>query len=183
MDELTRTLITNICSTDHQVQNDAFFAIIAATDQPVDWAYEAWDGLLADLRDKDNHIRAISAQLLCNLAKSDPQKRMLKDFAALLTLTKDERFVTARHCMQALWKVGVAGAEQQQIFVDGMAGRFSECISEKNGTLIRADILQSMRNVYDSTHAESIHQKALTLIESEDDEKYRKKYAAIWKHA
>ena len=52
----------------------------------------------------DNHNRAIAAQVLCNLAKSDPQYRMLKDFGALLAVIKDERFVTARHCMQAVKK-------------------------------------------------------------------------------
>lgn len=183
MDQTTRAQLTNIHSTDSALQNEAYASLIAATDQPVDWAYEAWDGLVADLRDKDNHIRAIAAQLLCNLAKSDPQQRILKDFAALLNVTRDERFVTARHCMQVLWKVGVAGDSQQQAYIEGLAGRFAECISEKNCTLIRFDIIQSLRNVYDITHAEDIHQKALALIETETDEKYRKKYAGVWKKA
>lgn len=182
MDETTRTLLANIHATDKQLQNDAYFALMVATDQPVDWAYQAWDGLLADLRDQDNHVRAIAAQVLCNLAKSDPEKRMLKDFAALLLVTKDERFVTARHCMQSLWKVGVTGPEQRQVFLSGLAGRFAECVTEKNSTLIRADILQSLRNVYDLTQAAEIREKALALIATEDDEKYRKKYTAIWKN-
>jgi hypothetical protein len=77
--------------------------------------------MVETLRHKDNRRRAIAAQILCNLAKSDPKQRMLKDFDALLTVTKDERFVTARHCMQSLWKVGVAGKDQQQKLVDGLA--------------------------------------------------------------
>ena len=40
--------------------------------------------------------------------------RMLKDFDKLLAVTKDERFVTARHCLQSLWKVGAAGPEQRR---------------------------------------------------------------------
>jgi hypothetical protein len=43
--------------------------------------------------------RAIAAQVLCNLAKSDPKNRMAKDFQALLNVTKDERFVTARRVL------------------------------------------------------------------------------------
>jgi hypothetical protein len=181
MDENIRTSLNNLHSTDRNLQNEAFSYILEATENSVDWAYEVWYGLLADLRDKDNHVRAIAAQVLCNLAKSDPERRMLKDFGALLAVTKDERFVTARHCMQALWKVGVAGQEQQQMLVDGLAGRFAECIAEKNCTLIRYDILQSLRNVYDVTPAETIRQKALALIETETDEKYRKKYKSLWK--
>lgn len=181
MDEETNLHLNNIHSPDRDLQNQAYSQLMAVTDQPVDWAYEAWDGLLADLRDPDNHIRAIAAQLLCNLAKSDSEKRILKDFAALLLITKDERFVTARHCMQSLWKVGVAGPEQRQVFLDGLAGRFAECITEKNCTLIRYDILQSLRNVYDVTRAGEIREKALALIETEADAKYRKKYTELWK--
>lgn len=181
MDALTRANLDNLRSTDKDAQNKAFFEVLAATDEPVDWAYAVWDDLLADLTHKDNHRRAIAAQVLCSLAKSDPDKRMLKDFAALLAVTKDERFVTARHCMQALWKVGIAGKAQQQIYIDGLEGRFQDCAAEKNCTLIRYDILQSLRNVYDAVKDESIRDKALAWMETEPDAKYRKKYATLWK--
>ena len=181
MDKTTRTHLSNLWSEDRQLQNDAFFAILKATDKSIDLAYEAWDELLSNLTHKDNHNRAIAAQVLCHLAKSDPKNNMLKDFGALLTVTKDERFVTARHCMQALWKVGVAGKKQQKIYVDGLERRFKQCITEKNCTLIRYDILQSMRNVYDAVKDEKIREKALELIETEKDLKYRKKYATLWK--
>jgi len=181
MDTITQTHLENIDSADKDLQNKAYFALIEETDKPVDWAYEAWDGLVADLRHKDNHVRAIAAQLLCNLAKSDPEKRILRDFEALLAVTKDERFVTARHCLQALWKVGVAGKEQQQKLMEGLERRFHECITEKNWTLIRYDIIQSLRNVYDVVQDEAIRKKALALIETEADTKYRKKYASLWK--
>src|SRR3569832_1730016 len=90
-------------------QNQAFQALLKATERPVDWAYEVWDDLLRTLEDGDNRQRSIAAQVLSNLAKSDPKQRMLKDLAALLRVTRDERFVTARHCLQSLWKVGAAG--------------------------------------------------------------------------
>jgi hypothetical protein len=180
MDDTTRTDMENIRSTDKDVQNQAYYAAIEATDKPVDWAYEVWDDMVADLTHKDNHRRAIAAQVLCNLAKSDPENRMLKDFDALLAVTKDERFVTARHCLQALWKVGVVGQAQQK-YLEGLTNRFNECITEKNATLIRYDIIQSLRNVYDAVKDESIKQTALELIETEQDLKYRKKYASLWK--
>ena len=159
MDEIIRTNLNNLRSEDRVLQNKAFFAILEATAEPVDWAYAAWDDLLADLRHKDNHVRAIAAQVLCNLAQSDPEKRMLQDFPALLAVTKDERFVTARHCLQALWKVGAAGREQQQLVVDGLAGRFQECAAEKNCTLIRYDIIQDLRNLYDVVKEEAIKKR------------------------
>ena len=181
MNKLTRTHLENIRSKDKELQNKAYFYILNITEKPVDWAYDVWDEMVAGLTHTDNHVRAIAAQVLCNLAKSDPKDRILKDFSALLEVTKDERFVTARHCMQALWKVGAAGKKQQKIYMEGLERRFRECITEKNCTLIRYDILQSMRNVYDAVKDEKIKEKALELIETEDDLKYRKKYASLWK--
>ena len=183
MDKITRTHVDNLWSEDRDLQNKAFFYILEATDKPVDWAYDVWDEMVENLSHKDNHNRAIAAQTLSNLAKSDPKNRMLKDFDALLAVTKDEKFVTARHSLQSLWKVGTAGKKQQKILVEGLERRFKECITEKNCTLIRYDIIQGLRRLYDAAAVkdEKIKEKALELIETEEDLKYRKKYASLWR--
>jgi hypothetical protein len=181
MNEKTRTALDNLHAEDKGLQNEAFLYLLEETAKPVDWAYDVWDQMVATLRHKDNHQRAIAAQVLCNLAKSDPKKRMLKDFDVLLAVTKDKRFVTARHCMQSLWKIGLAGMHQQKKLADGLARRFKECTAEKNCTLIRYDIIQGLRRLYDEVKDEAIKQKALKLIETEEDLKYRKKYALLWR--
>jgi len=181
MDKKTREQFANIKSNDNASQNHAFLYLIKETDKPVDWAYEVWDELVQDLTDKDNHVRAIAAQLLCNLAKSDPKNKMLKDFDALLAVTKDERFVTARHCLQAIWKVGAVGKKQQKKLMDGLEGRFQECSTEKNCTLIRYDIIVALKNLYSQIKDDKVRKKALELIETEQDLKYRKKYASVWR--
>ena len=181
MDKITRTNLDNLWSEDREMQNKAFFHILEATDKPVDWAYNVWDAMVANLSHKDNHNRAIAAQVLCNLAKSDPKNRMLRDLDALLAVTKDERFVSARHCLQSIWKVGAAGKKQQKILVEGLELRFKECITEKNCTLIRYDIIQGLRKLYDEVRDEKVREKALELIETEEDFKYRKKYASVWR--
>jgi hypothetical protein len=181
MEEIIKSNFDKLHSSDKHMQNEAFFYLLDASSEPVDWAYEVWDEMVALLSHKDNHLRAISSQILCNLAQSDPENRMFKDFAALLNVTRDERFVTARHCLQALWRVGLAGEAQQNMLMDGLEKRYHECISEKNCTLIRFDIIQDLRNLYDEVADERIKTKALALIELEDNEKYRKKYAKVWK--
>lgn len=181
MDKITRTNLDNLFSEDRELQNKAFFYILAVTEERVDWAYDVWDVMVDSLSHKDNHRRAIASQVLCNLAKSDPEERMLKDLNALLAVTKDERFVTARHCLQALWKVGAAGKKQQRLLINGLAGRFNECITEKNSTLIRYDIIQGFRNLYEAVQDENVKMKALSLIETEEDQKYRKKYESVWR--
>jgi len=181
MDSKTRKHLDNLRSEERELQNQAFFYILKATENPVDWAYEVWDELVEGLHHKDNHVRAISAQVLCSLAKSDPKNRMQKDLPALMAVTKDDRFVTARHCLQSLWKVGAAGKKMRSILVDALAERFRDCAAEKNCTLIRYDIIQGLRNLYDEVRDEKVKEKALELIETEEDVKYRKKYASVWK--
>jgi hypothetical protein len=183
MNKTIQASIANLWSEDRDLQNQAFFHVMKLTDKRVEWAYDVWDQIVENLTHKDNHNRAIAAQVLCNLAGSDPKNRILKNIDALIAVTRDERFVTARHCMQSLWKVGVAGQKQQIKYMQGLERRFQECASERNCTLIRYDILQSLRNVYNQAKDEKIREKALALIETEKDAKYRKKYAALWKSA
>ncbi|ONI76324.1 hypothetical protein ALI144C_37345 [Actinosynnema sp. ALI-1.44] len=181
MDSTVHQYLDDIQSSDRGARNSAYEAIIEVTENRVDWAYDVWDEVVSAMAHKDNQVRSIASQILCNLAKSDPEERIVKDFPALLKVTKDDRFVTARHCLQSLWKVGVAGPRQQETWLKGMKRRFSECAEEKNWSLIRYDIIQSMRNVYDVAEDDKIKKAAEKLIESESDDKYRKKYATIWK--
>jgi hypothetical protein len=181
VDNKTLTILNDLRSSDKELRYQAFCSIIKITDEPVDWAYQVWDEMLANLKHQDNHVRAIAAQLLCNLAKSDPEKRMLKDFGSLLAVTRDERFVTARHTLQALWKIGLAGEQQHKLLLEGLEQRYQDCISERNTTLIRFDIIQDLRNLYDQAKDESLRAKAVALIELEDDLKYRKKYSSLWR--
>lgn len=174
-------LLDALRSSSHDLQNQAFAGLTKATEQPVPWAYEVWDTLVQTLRDGDNRQRAIASQVLANLAKSDPEGRMLQALPALLQVTRDERFVTARHCLQSLWKVAVAGEAQREAVMTGLAARFAECAAEKNGTLIRYDILVAMRQVYDLVPDETIRTEANRLMAAEPDAKYRKKYATVWR--
>lgn len=180
MDSKTEKHIDHLRSEDRDVQNQAFSYILKETEKPVDWAYEVWDQLVEGLRHKDNHVRAISAQILANLAKSDPKNRMKKDFPALMAVTGDEKFVTARHTLQSIWKVGLE-KNMQKTVVDALADWFNQCTVHKNCTLIRYDIIQDFRNLYEEVKDEKVKKKALDLIETEEDAKYKKKYASVWK--
>jgi hypothetical protein len=180
MEARIRTNLDNIYSDDKQLQGQAYMYLLEETRKPVGWAYEAWDEILAATAHKNNRVRSIASQLLCNLAKSDPDGRMLNDFEALLEVTRDERFVTARHCLQSIWKVGLVGEAHRELVIQGLDVRFRESTTEKNGTLMRFDILQVLWNLYENTGVEDIRAKALQLIETEGDPKYRKKYARLW---
>jgi hypothetical protein len=179
--EKFKSTLSDLQSADARRQDSAFQVFMATTKEPVEWGYEIWDDLLYLLKHGDNKQRAIASQVLCSLAKSDPKLRMRKALGTLLAVTKDERFVTARHCMQSLWKVGIAGETQRKALVKGLVKRFKECATEKNCTLIRYDILQSLRRVFDTVPDESLPTTAAMLIELEEDPKYKKKYSTLWR--
>jgi hypothetical protein len=183
MDSEIRTHFENLNGIDNEKQYQSYLILLPATEKKVDWAYEVWDELVAKLKHKDNHLRTITVQLLCNLAISDPENRILRDFDALLAVTRDKRFVTARHSLQALWKIGLAGEKQKALVLAGLKQRFAECAQEKNGTLLRYDIIVGLRQLFDFTNDATIKDLALQLIELEQDRKYRKKYAGAWKDA
>ena len=165
---------------DRARQGAAFQQTLDQTSQPVDWAYEVWDELLAQLTDKNNRNRSIAAQVLCNLAKSDPSNRMLRDFPALFDVVTDERFVTARHALQALWKVGCVSKKHRNLLVAALEKRFSDWVTHKKRTLIRYDIIECLRKLFDAVQDESIRTRATALIELESDPKYKKKYSTLW---
>jgi hypothetical protein len=181
MDQTTREHLNNLHSNDADSRYASFQYIINLTNQPVNWAYEVWDDLLNLLRTGDNHQRTIAVQVLSNLAKSDNEKRLLKDLDQLLVVTKDEKFVTARHSLQSLWKVAVVSDDLKKKVVDNLSKRFDECITEKNCTLVRYDILEVFRKIYDQVHDDKLKDTALAIIRKEDNVKYRKKYTGIWK--
>lgn len=183
MDPTIRAKLDAVRSDQVAAQNEAYAWLMRATEAPVDWAYDAWDELVEMLRHRGNRVRAIASQVLCRLAASDPDARILGALDALLEVTRDERFVTARHCMQSLWHVGAAGERQRAAVVDGLSRRFAECATEKNCTLIRYDIIESLRKMYDAAPDETLRTVADALIATEPDPKYRKKYAGVWKGA
>lgn len=181
MEKQIQSLFDDLEGEDKHKQYSAFMSIMEKLELEVDWAYEVWDMLLAWLTDKDNHRRARAAQFLAGLAISDPEQRILRDFPLLLEVTKDEKFVTARHCLQSIWRVGLAGEAHKELVMGHLVSRFQTCSDEKHPTLVRYDIQQGFRHLYDATKDQSIKKTALELIEIEEDEKYVKKYKLVWK--
>jgi len=71
MDRATRMHLDNLHSLDGDQRYEALMFLIKATDRPVDWAYDVWGGFVADLRDRDNHVRAIAALNVGGLFRVD----------------------------------------------------------------------------------------------------------------
>lgn len=179
--EPVKLAIADLASGKRAAHGPAYETLLAATTDEVTWGGEAWDELVPLLSHKDNRVRSIVGQTLCNLAQSAERTQVDRDFEAVLAVTRDERFVTARHVLGASWKLGLANADVRKRLVDWYAKRFSTSEGEKHGTLIRYDILCAMRRLFEATDDAAIKSQAAALIASEQDGKYRKKYADSWR--
>jgi hypothetical protein len=73
------------------------------------------------------------------------------------------------------------GDQTRERVISHLETRFEECSLEKHYNLIRQDILQSMRLLYDSEKDAGLLLKAKDLVLKEKEEKYRKKYELILK--
>ncbi|MCO8270451.1 hypothetical protein M1L60_07560 [Actinoplanes sp. TRM 88003] len=172
---------SDLWGADRGRQNAAYESLMATTEQSVPWAGAVWDDVVGHLADRDNHNRAIAGQLLCNLAAHESSDRVLGDLPALIVVTKDPRFVTARHTLRSLWKIGLAGEKQRAGLLETLRVRYRDSFDEKNGTLVRSDLVESLRRLHDAVPDEAVSELAQEFIAAEPEEKYRKKYAKFWR--
>ena len=93
----------------HPAMREAGFAALRASwdEESAAWAAEVWPRLEALMTEKDNHLRAIGGQAVAALARQVPADRERATLPGLILLTFDARFVTARHVIQRLWKLGL----------------------------------------------------------------------------
>ena len=179
MDKDVKRYMKDLVSSDDKVRMNALDAILKLTDKKVDWVYYVWDDLFEMLDHENSFHRSIAIKVVCNLAKSDSEDRLSKSLDLLLAHTKDEKFITSRQCIQSVWKVAVASKKSRKKVLGHLEKRFRKCPDEKHYNLVRADIIQSIKFIYDMEKDGRLFTLAQTLIAEEKDVKYRKKYEAI----
>lgn len=179
MDDTLKECINNLGSTDDQTRMHALEIILNLTERPVDWVYEVWDDILEKLHHENSFQRSIAIKVLCNLAKSDRENRLHDSLDILLAHTRDEKFITSRQCIQSIWKVAAASDKVKQKILAHLETQFIECVVGKHYNLIRQDIIQSLRLLYEVQKDDMLLTKAQSLIAQETEGRYRKKYAAI----
>jgi hypothetical protein len=169
-------------SGDKKKSYDALVRLFELAEHEVEWAYDVWDTLVSDLTHRDLHKRAFSAQMLARLAISDPDERMLKDFPAVTAVMQDESFVVARHTLQSLWRIGLAGQAQRTLVLEALCARFRDCDGKKNASLVRTDVIACLRRLADAVGDDgAIEKQAAILMDAEPDEKQQKKQRAAWR--
>lgn len=154
---------------------------LVSLESPVDWAYELWSPILQAFTSPDNHLRSLAGQAFCRLALSDPEGRFAQDLEALLTLTCDSRFVTARHVIQSLWRIGLGGELHRKLLLTVVRRRWSLTMAEKNSNLVQSDLIGVLGTLYSRGSNRELENLAQELINSITDSVQHKKLLAAWK--
>ncbi len=181
MDKATRDWLDQLHTQDANARYEAFLELTRMTNERVDWFSEAADELFLMCRAGDYHQRAMSVQLLANLAKSDPERQVLARVDELLRVTADERITTARHALQSFWKIAIVDVASRERVNEVLSERFERSFAEENGTLLRYDIHGVLRKVFDHTSDAKLVELATSWLERETDEKSRRKSRTVWK--
>jgi hypothetical protein len=181
MDKPMKELMDNLVSTDDKIRFNTLQSILKLTEGQVDWVYDVWDDLFEKLDHENSYQRSIAIMLLCNLAKSDTEDRLADSLDLLLVHTKDDKFITSRQCIQSMWKVAATSKRSRGEVLAHLERRYKECANERHYNLIRQDIIQSLRHLYEEDKDETLITRAQELILEEQEIKHRKTYEAILK--
>jgi hypothetical protein len=174
--------LRRLSSGDRSVHGEDFVLLQQATAQPVQWADAAWQLVMPLLRHGDNRVRSIAGQFLNALAAAGASpETVLGGLDALVSVTHDDRFVTARHVLVSLWKVGLRDGEVRRRLLAKLTQRSRSAVVEKNAALIRHDVVCCLRRLFDETGDEAVRSEAAALIADEPDTKNAQKMRAVWR--
>ena len=179
MEENIRQMVADLSEKDDNIRYEAFRRLMSITEEPVPWIYEVWDELAAKFDSDNSYQRSIAMNLFCNLSRCDSEKRIHSILPRLLALTEDEKFITRRQTMQALWKVAWFQPETYEAVVAKYVERFSSCVNEEHPNLLQRDIIQALLTLSDLRNDYELAAKVDSLIQSEPDAKARKGLTAV----
>jgi len=174
-------LFVGICSKEGKERLKALNQLLKITENKVEWFEEKYDELVEKLNNENSYQRSIGIMLLCNLAKSDKNDKILSILPEIISHTRDEKFITARQCIQNIWKIAITNPQSGMEIMNHLKEQYMSCKNDKHYNLIRQDIIQSLYTIYCHNINEDLKADILNLIEREEDEKYKKKYLQIVK--
>ncbi|MTI47904.1 MAG: hypothetical protein FH761_08690 [Firmicutes bacterium] len=179
MNENVEELLREINSKDNNIRLNALNQLIKITDNVVDWFDDTYLELAKKLNSNNSYQRSIGILLLCNLAKSDNNNKIADILNDILAHTFDEKFITSRQCIQNIWKIAILDRKYEKQIVKHLKKQYIDCRDERHFSLIRQDIINALNSIYKNNSDENLKREILRLIESEESEKYKKKYFEI----
>jgi len=162
-------------SKNNTTRYKAFQTLLNETEKKISWIYDKWDILVKKLTDENSFQRSIGVMLLANLAKSDTEKKFNLLIEDYLLRIHDEKFITARQCIQNTWKIAVENKAWCRKVITALEHSYYENVHNKtHANLIKLDVLASLNEIFRQTGDKKINVQILSFIEEENDTKIKK---------
>jgi hypothetical protein len=159
-------------SKDNNARYEAFKELFQLTEQEVDWIYDYWQILVDKLSSENSFHRSIGLLLLANLTRSDSEDRFSEIVGRYLTFLDDEKFITARQCLQNVWRIAVNKKAHRFAIEGALKSTYSGSIHlERNPNLIKQDVIFSLAKIAEFYKDESLNNEIESMILKETDKK------------
>lgn len=119
--EDVRALVELLSETDDNLRYSAFLKLQAIS-QKDDSVYPYWDVFVEKLNSGNSYQRSIGLMLLAENVAWDRAGRFAGVCADYLAHCNDEKFITARQCIQGLNKIIAATTEYREEIIAALAG-------------------------------------------------------------
>lgn len=171
LEELFQTLE----SKDNNIRYEAFKKLLELTEQKVDWVYDYWQTLVDKLSSGNSYHRSIGLMLLANLTLSDSEDKFSEIGERYFSFFNDEKFITARQCLQNVWRVAVNKEVYRLSVIEALQRAYSGNVHlERNPNLIKQDIIFSLKKISNFYKDSKLDSEIEALILNETDKKIQK---------
>jgi hypothetical protein len=168
-------LFIELESKNDKIRFPAFKKIHEMTNKKVKWIYDKWFVLIEKTNSENSFQRSIGLTLLANLAKSDTENRFEKIIDDYLKHFDDEKFITARLCIQNVWKIAVANKKLLKKIIGKLESSYSENSHlNTHANLIKQDIIGSLAKISILGKNKNAAELIESFIENENDIKFQK---------
>jgi glycyl-tRNA synthetase beta subunit len=165
----------NLSSKDDKVRYPSFKAVHAETNNEVLWIYDKWPQLVEKLSSDNSFQRSIGALLLLNLVKSDKENKVYQIIDKLINVAEDEKFITARLCLQNLWKAAIKNPDLLKKVSEFLETTYYENVHlNSHANLIKQDAFLSLTEIYKKTGDAKVKTIIDNIFNTETDEKIKK---------
>jgi len=137
-------LFDGLTSKDNNYRYNCFLLLEKITSKKVSWIYDKWDFLAGLLDSLNSYHRNIGLVLLANLSYSDTENRVESIIDKYLSHFNDEKFITARQCIQNVWKIAVNKPALKDKIVNYLK-RFN--YGGQHSNLIELDIQNALKKI------------------------------------
>ena len=173
-------LFIDLANKNDKIRYPAFKKLLKITDKKVNWIYDKWFLLLEKINSENSFQRSIGLTLLANLAKSDTENRIEKILDEYLEHFQDEKFITARLCIQNVWRIAAANIRAKKKIIDRLESSYHDNFHFKtHPNLIKQDIIGSLIYIGILTKDKNVISLVESFIENEVDMKYQKVLRSI----